>query len=49
MAKIPTSFRLSDKAKALLAKLAEKENRSETNMLEVLILEKAKALGISVE
>ena len=49
MAKTPTSFRLSEKAKALLSKLAERENRSETNMIEVLILEKAKALNISVD
>lgn len=47
MAKTPTSFRLSEEEKELLAKIAKQENRSEANMLGQLIREKAAALGIT--
>lgn len=42
MAKKLKAFRLSDEAIAALAKLCEKEKRSEANMIEYLILTAAK-------
>lgn len=45
--KNPKSFRLSDEAVSLLAQIAAKERRSETNMVEVLIQEKAAAMNIT--
>lgn len=42
MSKQPTSVRLSDTAKRLLAKLAEKFGVSQAAMLEIIIREKAK-------
>lgn len=42
-----TSFALSEETINLLAAMAEKENRSQANMLEVLVKEKAAALGIT--
>lgn len=44
--KVPKSFRLSQKSIDLLDKICEKENRNETNMIETLILEKAKVICI---
>lgn len=44
--KVPKSFRLSQKSIDLLSKICEKENRNETNMIETLILEKAKDISI---
>lgn len=45
--KNPKSFRFSDEIVSLLKQIAERESRSETNMLEVLVKEKAAALGIT--
>jgi hypothetical protein len=42
-----TSFSLSEDILILLAAMAEKENRSQANMLEVLVKEKAAALNIT--
>jgi predicted DNA-binding protein len=42
MAKKRTSFSISDEALELLKKLAEKNDRSQANMLEILIKEAAK-------
>jgi hypothetical protein len=47
--KQPTSFRLTDKAQALLAKLAESAGIAQTAVVESLIREKAKAEGIELE
>ena len=44
--KKPTSFSMSAASLALLAKIAEQENRSMSSMLEVLVQAKAKELGV---
>ena len=41
----PTSFRLSEQARRLLAQLADQYGISQTAMLEILIREKAKQDG----
>jgi predicted transcriptional regulator len=46
MKKKSTSFYFSDEIKELLKKLAEKHDRSQANMLEVLIKEAAKKEGL---
>ena len=46
MEKSVKSFRLSDEVRTLLKKLAEKNSRTETNMVEVLIKEAAKKADI---
>lgn len=46
-AKIRTSFALSEETLKLLKALAEKANRSQANMLEVLISEAAKKEKVS--
>jgi hypothetical protein len=46
MNKKRTSFALSQAALELLKALAEKDNRSQANMLELLIIEAAKKKGI---
>jgi predicted transcriptional regulator len=46
MKKKSTSFYFSDELKDILKKLAEKHDRSQANMLEVLIKEAAKKEGI---
>ena len=46
MAKTLKNFRLSDVAIEALKKLAEKNVRSEANMIELLIIEEAKRLKI---
>ena len=43
----PTSFRISNEAKALLKLIAKKEKRSAGKSLETMIEEKAAALGIT--
>lgn len=48
MSKKPTSFALSDEAKELLKLLAEKNIRSQSTMLEVLIKEEAKKQGVKL-
>lgn len=45
--KHPTSFRLSTSTLTLLKQLADKENRSITNMVETLIIERAKEEGLN--
>jgi len=47
MTKKMKSFRFSEKAEELLKKLAELDSRSETNMLEKLIIDEAKRKGIN--
>lgn len=47
--KVPTSVKLSDKAKELLVKLAEKDDRSQSYIIENLILAEAERLGITVD
>lgn len=42
-----TSFALDPEVLELLNTMAKKENRSQANMLEVLVKEKAAALGIT--
>jgi hypothetical protein len=46
MPKTPANFRLDENTISLLKKLAEKHDRSQANMLEVLIKEAAKKEGI---
>lgn len=46
MNKKRTSFALSNEALELLKALAEKDNRSQANMLEILIIEAAKKMKI---
>lgn len=46
MAKQSTSFRLTSSTLTLLKQLAETENRSLTNMVETLIIERAKGSQI---
>lgn len=43
----PTSFRISNETKVLLKEIAEKEKRSEGKTIEVLVAEKAAAMGIT--
>ena len=45
--KKPKSYRFSEETLSLLSQIAEQESRTETNMLEVLVKEKAAALGIT--
>jgi hypothetical protein len=47
--KQPTSFRLTDKAQALLAKIAEEAGTSQSAVVETLIRDKAKAEHIEFE
>lgn len=49
MEKQPTTFRLTDKAKDLLARLAEELGMSQGAVLESLIREKARKEGVSSE
>ena len=44
----PTSFRLSDRAKELLSKIAEHDKRSMTATLEFFIEREAKAKGLDI-
>lgn len=47
--KIPTSFKLSDRTKELLRLIAEDDNRSMANMIEVLVEAEAKRRGIKLQ
>lgn len=49
MAKTLKAFRLSDEAISILKALCEKETRSETNMIEKLIIEAGKREKIKVK
>jgi hypothetical protein len=44
--KQPTSFRLTENALTLLAALAKREGIDKTDVLEILIRERARGLGI---
>ena len=44
--KTPTSFRLTEEAQILLAKLAERSGIDRTAVIETLIRERARELGI---
>ena len=46
MAKTLKNFRLSETAIEILKKLAEKQTRSEANMIEALIIEESKRIKI---
>ena len=46
MSKKAKSYRLSELSLELLSKIAKLENRSDTNAIETLILEKARSLGL---
>jgi len=45
----PTSFRLSEKVLALLAKLAERDGINKSDVLEILIRKQAREVGIPEE
>jgi len=49
MSKIKTSFTLTDEAKRLLELLAKQLGISQSNILEILIRERAEQKGIKVE
>jgi hypothetical protein len=49
MAKKLSTFRLEESSRALLKKIAEKEKRSEANMIEVMIDEKAALYEITLD
>jgi hypothetical protein len=49
MEKQPKSFRLTEKAEALLVKLAESAGTAQSAVIEHLIREKAKEEGIELE
>lgn len=44
--KVKTSYTMSEEADVLLAKVADKDDRSKSAMLEKLIKDAAKAMGI---
>jgi hypothetical protein len=49
MNRIPVSFRLEPKLKAAAEKVAKLENRSLTNLVETLLMERCKKHGIRIE